>query len=148
LFGAQQSQAEQEVSSTNESRDLLPQVWWTDGGHPEVHRCGHPTFFSTAGHCCRMKRLSPARILRAFRRARSPASGRRANLLLPLPRRCLRDTLSRQSAPAVLCRTVSATPHTAVSPHSISIGPASSAATTGGFLLTALSNARRAPCLP
>src|SRR5260370_13525778 len=49
---------------------------------------------------------------------------------------------------AVLCRTVSATPHTAVSPHSISIGPASSAATTGGFLLTALSNARRAPCLP
>ncbi len=48
---------------------------------------------------------------------------------------------------AVLCRTVSATPHTAVSPPSISIGPAS-AATTGGFLLTALSNARRAPCLP
>src|SRR5713226_9414478 len=37
---------------------------------------------------------------------------------------------------AVLYRTVSATLHTAVSPHSISIGPAS-AATTSGFLLAA-----------
>jgi hypothetical protein len=37
---------------------------------------------------------------------------------------------------AVLYRTVSATLHTAVSSHSISIGPAS-AATTSGFLLAA-----------
>jgi hypothetical protein len=37
---------------------------------------------------------------------------------------------------AVLYRTLSATLDTAVFPHSISIGPAS-AATTGGFLLTA-----------
>src|SRR5216684_3447975 len=83
LFGAQQSQAEQEVSSTNDSRDHLPRVWWTDGGHPEVHRCGHPTSVSTAGHCCRMKRLSPARILRAFRRARSLCALPQSQSLLP-----------------------------------------------------------------
>jgi NAD(P)H-binding len=47
---------------------------------------------------------------------------------------------------AVLQRTVSATLRTAVSHHSISIGPAS-AATTSGFLVTDLSNARRAPWL-
>jgi len=41
-----------------------------------------------------------------------------------------------QISSAVLYHTVSVTLHTAVFPHSISIGPAS-AATTSGFLLTA-----------
>jgi hypothetical protein len=44
------------------------------------------------------------------------------------------------------CHTLSAHLHPALFHHSIPIGPAS-AATTGGFVQTALSNARGGPCL-
>ena len=47
----------------------LSQVWWTDEGPRAAHRCRNPTSFSTGGHCCGMKRLSPTRKLRAPRRA-------------------------------------------------------------------------------
>src|SRR5712692_6073558 len=50
----------------------------------------------------------------------------------------------RRCPSAALYRTASATLDTAVFPHSISIGPPS-AATTGGFLLTALSDRNRLP---
>src|SRR5262244_3853790 len=42
---------------------------WTDESHPKVHRCPTPASFSTNGHCCRMKPISPARKLRVLRRA-------------------------------------------------------------------------------
>src|SRR5262245_38152379 len=42
---------------------------WTDESHPTVHRCPTPASFSTNGHFCRMKPISPARKLGVLRRA-------------------------------------------------------------------------------
>jgi len=49
----------------------LSQVWWTDAGPRKAYGCGIPTSFPTIAHFCRMKRLSPTRILRASQRALS-----------------------------------------------------------------------------
>ena len=49
----------------------LSQVWRTDGGRRKAYGCGNPTSFPTIAHFCRMKRLSPTRILRASLRALS-----------------------------------------------------------------------------
>ena len=48
----------------------LSQLWWADGGRRAVYNCRNATSFSTAGRC-RLKRLSPTRILRVSRRAPS-----------------------------------------------------------------------------
>ena len=86
------------------------------------------------------ERLSQARILRTLRRAPVPLRLARNKSLFPIssalsPPYSLSLVSSRRSF-AALYRTTLATFNTVVSSHSISIGPAS-AATTGGFLLTA-----------
>jgi len=99
--------------------------------------CGNPTSFSTAAHR-RMKRLSrtlprvsacslPLRLA-----AEQISSSRLLGAIYAILFRASQPLLSS----VMLYRTVSATLHTAVSFHSISIGSAS-AATTSGFLLAA-----------
>ena len=118
--------------------------------------CRNPTSFSTRpGHGCRMKRLSTTRNLCVSRHAQS--------LLRLLAPQTSSSRSSRSSTDSQLafanhysslhsrlsCSVAqlrpTSTPHLPL--HSIPIGPAS-AATTGGPVQTALSNARRAPRLP
>jgi hypothetical protein len=40
---------------------VLPQVWWTDDGRRNTHRCRNPTSFPTGSRGCGMKRLSSIR---------------------------------------------------------------------------------------
>ena len=123
----------------------LSQVWWTDGGRRKAYGCTNPTSFSTVVHFCRMKRLSPTRILCASRRALSlcvfnPEQNSILNFL-SASSTILSSPSPFPASSAELYRTVSATLHTAVSSHSITIGLAS-AATTSGFLLALIERAR------
>lgn len=64
----------------------LPQVRWTDEGHRTAHGCRPATSFSSRGHRCGMKRLSPTPKLRVLRRARH-SSVSLSNTTLPLASR-------------------------------------------------------------
>jgi len=98
----------------------LSQVWWTDGGRRKALRCGNPTSLPTMAHFCRMKRLSPTRILRASQRALSFCALTQnktpfSTSLTPPPRYSLARVRSRRLLP---CSTAQSpqTLHTAVPP--------------------------------
>ena len=49
----------------------LSKMWWANGSRRKTHRCRNPTSFSTASHCCSMRRPFRTQTFRAFRRAPS-----------------------------------------------------------------------------
>src|SRR6267154_3605944 len=109
--------------------------WWSSKGSPlqksnfVLHRCSLP-------HETTLSNSNPSRVSACSLPLRLAAQQISSSRLLG----ALYAILCRPSQPllssAMLYRTISATLHTAVSSHSISIGPAS-AATTSGFLLAA-----------
>jgi len=90
---------------------LLPQVWWADDGRRKTPS-RNPTSFSTDGHGCSMKRLSPIRILRVFSTRSVPLRlAAERSSFSSLFNQALHDPFSQQPAFALiksrvaLCRT-------------------------------------------
>src|SRR6267142_5955319 len=123
--------------------------WWSSKGFRlqksnfvlHLHRC------SPLPHETTLSNSNPSRVSACSVPVRVAAKQISSSSFLSAVSAMLFRTSQFPLSSAMLQRTASATLCTAVSPHSISIGPAS-AATTGGFLLTALSNTRRALRLP
>src|SRR5215470_2759313 len=121
--------------------------WWSSKDSPlqksncALHRGSPPRHEGTFSNSKSSRASTCCAPLRSATKQISPSSVTRAITGILLRK--------SESLPlfVLLYRTASATLDTVLFAHSIPIGPAS-AATTGGFLLTALSNARRTPCLP
>ena len=152
LLGAAPA-AQPQISAPWSVRSLaLPPMRWAHDSHRTIHGCRNATPLSPPGHGCRMRRRSTSRIRWVSRHSQSCCvfSGNTSVLLTLHAVSTISQLASRSRDSLCSCHPFAlrcadpATVSTAPSIHSIPIGPAS-AATTGGFVQTALSNARRAP---